>query len=180
MLNPQSSKFWLKLISLFKESGLEVTPIPYQDKKIYFYSSNSEIKDDYVCMVQESSEKKIGDIAGIRLKDSNNQIWKLFIEIKNSSRKEYVNEGMEKFKGDYTNWNSANEGAIFIFLSYSNVSLNQKNLTTAKMKKFFVIDGIDPRDFSLDIKSLSFTGEVSIDTVISKLPFSQIFSSRIN
>lgn len=180
MLNPQQSLFWKKLISLFKESELEVTPIPYKDKKIYFYSNNVEIKDDCVCLVQESSTKKIGDIAGIQLKDSNGEVWKLFIEMKHSENSSYVKQGLEKFKDDYTKYKSENGSAIFVFLSYSNLSLNQNNLTTAKGKKFFVIDGIDPKDFSLDIESLSFTRKLSIDTVISKLPFSQILSGKIN
>jgi hypothetical protein len=129
-------------------------------------------------MVQESRTKKIGDIAGIRLKDSKDQVWKLFIEMKHSEDKSYVQKGLTKFKGEYENWNSNSNGnAIFVFLSYRTVGLDTTP-TFSEKKRFFVIDGIKTEDFSVDIKSLSFPEKLKIDDVISKLPFSEILTSK--
>ena len=130
-------------------------------------------------MVRESRTKKIGDIAGIQLKDSKGRVWKLFIEIKHSEDKSYLNKGLDKFLGNYENWDAESNGnAIFVFLSYRTVGLDTKPKVDEK-KRFIVIDGIKKEDFSVDIESLSFPEKLKIDDVISKLHFPQTLTGTI-
>ena len=98
--------------------------------------------------------------------------------MKNAESPDYVKKAWRSLRQIITSGIQAQKGnAIFVFLSYRNVGLKETNKSTEK-KQFFVIDGIKPEDFSVDIELLSFPGKFEIKEIKSKLPFSEDLTSK--
>lgn len=134
-----------------------------KSRKIKLFAQDSEVVQDRICMVQDVSLKGIqrkntqrtGDIAGIRVKDDNDNYWRIFIEGKNGTDQGKLKKGLKKFFSHAQQRKTTHE--IFIYLSYHQIKNPPHNSEFDKEsnKLYLIIDGIKKGDFTLDIAFLS-------------------------
>jgi len=133
-------------------------PHPISDSKILFFSSDNQIINDRVCIVQESRESKISDVAGPRLIDNYNRYWNLKFEMKNAESDRYLKQGYDTFQKKYINYPTGGENHILFYV------------TTKKLEK--IIDDIFNKPFTIDLNYFAKVpkAHVRFNDLIAKLP----------
>lgn len=191
LVNPSISNLWKLIIQKISKLGIEMSPVPviklvclrfYKtdgwllfSRKIKLFAQDSEIVQDRVCIAQDVKVKglppktrKTGDIAGIRARDKNGNIWPIYIETKNSKTNYYLNNQLDKFYEHVQKKKETNEICIYLSLfTIENPSKNSEILKNGSI--FLVIHGLEKEDCTLDIEFFTnFQQEVTVEQLLEK------------
>src|SRR5690606_4630958 len=105
--------------------------------------------------VQQKESQRTGDVAGMRVKDKDNNFWNIFVEAKNGTTQENLKNGLDKFFSHAKQRTTTHE--IFVYLSYHQINNppHKSEYNKESNKMYLIIDGIKKQDFTLDIEFLS-------------------------
>jgi hypothetical protein len=152
-----------------------VRPANFFSNKIKFFKNNDEIIQNRICNAQDvkvsgqpRTAKKRGDICGMRVKDVDGVEWEVSIEVKNYTTNH--NAKLSEFFDRVYKSNVTKTKEIYIYLSLNRME-NPVHLSCKKQNKvFLLLNGLEPKDYTLDIRFLSTPVEgMTVSELVGKL-----------
>lgn len=138
-------------------------------RKIGLFVRSEEVVQDQVCIGLDVNfrgrSQRAGSVAGMRVKDADNNFWSLFIETRNVTDQVVLKKGLDKFFSRAKQRTTTQE--IFVYLSYHQINnLPHKSEFDKKNNK---------EDFTLNIQYLNYPQE----SVIHEVQFLEKFFPSI-